>query len=292
MKTSAASTTDLVLNPDGSVYHLHLKAEDIADIIILVGDQGRVSQVSRIFHEIEFEKANREFVTHTGFYNGQRISALSTGIGTDNIDIVLNELYAAIHFDPITREQRSSHRKLQLIRIGTSGALQAEDKPGSFLASAFGLGLDGLVHYYNYPNSKTEKALLHNFQKQVHWLDKLAEPYFTTASKQLLELVAHDMKKGITVGGTGFYGPQGRKLGGFGKVDVEELLSNVDMNGVKVTNFDMETSALYGLGKMFGFDCLTVNAIIANRPKHEFLEDYNSVIDKLIKLVLNRVTAN
>ena len=290
MKTQYASATDLVLNPDGSVYHLHLKAENFADTIILVGDPDRVKHVSRFFHETEFEASNREFVAHTGFYNGQRITALSTGIGTDNIDIVLNELFGALNFDPISREQISTDRKLQIVRIGTSGALQAEDKMGSFLASAFGLGLDGLIHYYSYQNSRTETAMLQSFNKQLDWPQKLAEPYFTTASKRLLELITHDMQKGITAAGTGFYGPQGRKLGGFGKVDVEEKLKNININGLKVTNFDMETSALYALGKMFGFECLTVNAIIANRASHEFLEKHNTVIDKLIEIVLNRIT--
>lgn len=289
MKRTPFSKTDLVLNEDGSLYHIHLKNEHIADSVLLVGDQNRVAQVSRHFDETEYCISNREFITHTGFYKGKRITAMSTGIGTDNVDIVLNELFAATNISPKTRSINSQSRKLQIIRIGTSGTLQPEILPGSFVASAYGLGLDGLLHYYNPDFSKTETDLAAAFSTQTDWPEKLAKPYFCSASDSLKAKIAHDMQMGITASGTGFYGPQGRNLTSGNTVDVQGKLAAFCFGGFKVTNFDMETSAIYGLGKLFGFECLTVNAIIANRATGQFLEEHHTAIDSLIKTVLERV---
>jgi uridine phosphorylase len=289
MKKQAFSETDLVLNLDGSVYHLHLKNAHIADTVLLVGDQNRVSQISRHFDKVEFKIQNREFATHTGYYKGRRVTALSTGIGTDNVDIVLNELFAATHISTETRLLNEQKRKLRLIRIGTSGALQREISLGSFIASEYGLGLDGLLYYYNTVFTNTEIELAEAFLRQINWPQKLAKPYFCAGSKNLLSKIAFDMKTGITASGTGFYGPQGRNLTLKKIRDVQSELSKLNFNNRKVTNFDMETSALYGLGKVFGFECLTVNVIIANRETEEYLEEHYKAVDGLIKTVLERL---
>lgn len=288
MKRASFSETDLVLNDDGSVYHIHLKNEHIADRIILVGDQNRVAQISCHFDKIEFHVENREFVTHTGFYKGKRITAISTGIGTDNVDIVLNELFAATHISPKTRCLNEQPRNLQIIRIGTSGALQPEILLGSFVAASYGLGLDGLLHYYNFDFNKTETDLAAAFSIQTDWPEKLAKPYFCCVSENLMAKIAYDMQTGITASGTGFYGPQGRNLTSSKTVDVPGKLAAFRFINFKVTNFDMETSALYGLGKVFGFECLTVNVIIANRATSRYLEEHYTAVDSLIKTVLER----
>lgn len=288
MKRAPFSKTDLVLNDDGSLYHIHLKNEHIADTVLLVGDQNRVAQISRHFDEIEYRISNREFITHTGFYKGKRITAISTGIGTDNVDIVMNELFAATNISPKTRCLNRQSRKLQIIRIGTSGALQPDFLPGSFVAAAYGLGLDGLLHYYNLDFNKMETDLAVAFSSQTKWPEKLAKPYFCSVSHHMKAKIANDMQMGITVSGTGFYGPQGRNLTSGKTVDVQGKLAAFRLNSLRVTNFDMETSASYGLGKVFGFECITVNLIIANRASGHFLEQHQTAMDQLIKTVLER----
>lgn len=289
MKRVPFSHTDLVLNDDGSLYHIHLKNEHIADTVLLVGDQNRVAQISRHFYEIEYRISNREFITHTGFYKGKRVTAISTGIGTDNVDIVLNELFAATNISPETRGLNQQSRQLQILRIGTSGALLPEVSLGSFMAADYGLGLDGLLHYYNFRFNKMEADLADAFSSQTNWPDKLAKPYFCSASPSLKAKIAHDMQMGITVSGTGFYGPQGRNLTSGKTVDVQGKLAAFSFNRLQVTNFDMETAAIYGLAKVFGFECLTVNLIIANRATGSFLEERHMAMDDLIKTVLERV---
>ena len=285
------TTTDLVLNPDGSVYHLHLLNKHIADNVILVGDQDRVAQISSHFDAVEYRIKNREFVTHTGVYKGLRITAISTGIGTDNIDIVLNELYAATHINPKTRMLLNKKRKLNLVRVGTSGALQRDINVGTFVVSSFGLGLDGLIYYYNVKHDLLETQLSTAFQEQINWPHNLAKPYFESASQRLLQKIGFDLQQGITASGTGFYGPQGRNLTSQAIVNANELFKQFNYKGLKITNFDMETSALYGLGKIFGFECCTVNAIIANRPSRTYLENHQEAVENLITLVLNRLAA-
>ena len=282
------SSTDLVLNPDGSVYHLQLKDEDIADLVFLVGDQGRVSRVSQHFDRLGVKKANREFVTHTGWIGTTRISVISSGIGTDNMDIVMNELYAAINIDPVTRQTRPKKRSLSLVRIGTSGCLDGNIPVGSFIGSEYGLGLDGLIYYYPYEFSFDEHALRKLFEKQVKWPQEMSRPYFTKASSHLSHKF-DDIHKGITASGTGFYGPQGRSLLVKRGLPVDIMLSELTFPELKIINFDMETSALYGLGRLFGFECYTCNVVIANRIRKEYLEEHVATVDALIKYVLKKV---
>jgi len=291
MKTKKIPDTELVLNPDGSVYHLQLLNKHIADVVLLVGDQNRVKQISQHFSEIEFKIENREFITHTGFYKGKRITAISSGIGTDNVDIVMNELFAAVNINPLTREANATKRNLQIIRIGTSGALHPEIKVGSFVASSHGLGLDGLAFYYDVNFSSPEIELGVAFQEQINWPKKLATPYFVKGSEMLLKKIAFDMQHGITASGTGFYGPQGRSLTSAASVKVQEMFGEFLYENFKITNFDMETSALFCLGRVFGFECCTVNAIIANRASKTYSPNHKAVVDELIVTVLERWVA-
>jgi len=292
MKEKTFSNTDLVLNDDGSVYHLQLMAKHIADTVILVGDQNRVKQISKHFETIEYQIENREFITHTGTYKGKRITAISTGIGTDNVDIVLNELYAAVNINPQMRKTNATKKSLNLIRIGTSGALHADIPVDSFVVSTHGLGLDGLMYYYNFNFSKEEMKLADQFNKQISWPKEMAKPYVVGASEKLFSVIGDGMQSGITATGTGFYGPQGRSLLDADVVPVQDKFQQFEHKGIRVTNFDMETSALYGLGRLFGFECCTINAIIANRVIKEYSNNHILAIDKLILTVLNRIKAN
>ena len=290
MENKPIADTELILNPDGSVFHLHLKNENIADTVLLVGDPGRVALIGKHFSHVEHSINHREFVTQTGFYKGKRITALSSGIGTDNIDIVLNELYAAVNINANTRLPNETKGQLRIIRIGTSGALQPDIPVGTHVASAFGLGLDGLMYYYNYPFSEAEKALDVAFGKTCHWPEGLAKPYFVQANQHLLAEIGEEMTRGITATATGFYGPQGRDLRGQNSaVAVNELLQNIDFGDLRITNFDMETAGLYGLGRLFGFECCTVNTIIANRATKEFSKNPQRQVETLIETVLSRV---
>jgi uridine phosphorylase len=290
MLQNPIAETELILNPDGSVFHLHLKNENIADTVLLVGDPGRVAQIRRHFSRIETQIAHREFVTCTGFYKGKRITALSSGIGTDNIDIVLNELYAAVNIDLKTRLPNEAKRALKIIRIGTSGALQPDIAVASHVASAFGLGLDGLMRYYNYPFSQIENELSAAFSATCAWPAELAKPYFVQADEALLSEIGAGMTLGITATATGFYGPQGRNLlGGEAVLPINEMLQKVALGPWRITNFDMETTAIYGLGRLFGFACCTANTIIANRATKAFSKNVTRQVDDLIELVLSRL---
>jgi len=282
--------SELVLNSDGSVYHLNLREEHIADTVLLVGDMSRVKQVSQFFDEIEFQNQNREFITHTGNYNGKRISVLSTGIGADNIDIVMNELDAVVNIDLEKRQHKSERKSLNLVRIGTSGGLQNDIPVGTFVVSEYGLGFDGLIYYYNYPFDDAEKELTRKINDHLQWNTKLSEPYITKGSNHLIEKIGHDMVKGITATAPGFYGPQGRSL--YLKLSdnsINERLQSFSHNDHRVINFEMETSALYGLGKLLGHNCCTCNVIIANRARKEFSKNYLALMNRLIKSVLDRL---
>ena len=282
--------TELILNDDGSVYHIHLKPEHIAENVLLVGDQGRVAQISRHFNKIEFKISNREFNTHTGEYKGKRITVLSTGIGTDNIDIVINELDAAVNIDLKTRQLKSERKSLNLIRLGTSGAIHPDILPGSFCISEFGLGFDGLVYYYNYEFSDIEKELSEKINQHLNWNPSLSRPYIIESSKVLFNQLCQDMVTGITATASGFYGPQGRSLYLMPKdKEINQKLSSFYHNGHRITNFEMETSALYALGKMMGHQCCTTCAIIANRTIKEYSKDHLAVVDNLIEIVLDRI---
>ncbi|MCC6690775.1 MAG: nucleoside phosphorylase [Bacteroidia bacterium] len=282
--------TELILTPEGRVYHINLLNEDIADDVIVVGDQGRVAQISACFSKIDFKTQHREFITHTGWYNKKRITVLSTGIGTDNIDIVMNELDAAVNIDPKTRTQNSKLRSLNIIRLGTSGALQQEIPVNDLVVSTHGLGFDGLLNYYGNFTSINEDAISKAFMKHSGWTPNLPFPYCVKASDKLLSKFDEGFHKGITATAPGFYGPQGRQIRlKAAKPNINELLSEFNFDNKKITNFEMETSALYGLGKLLGHECLTICVIIANRVRKEFTSDYKKSVDVLIESCLNRI---
>ncbi|HQP02629.1 MAG TPA: nucleoside phosphorylase [Bacteroidia bacterium] len=284
--------SELILNPDGSVYHLNLLPEDISDVVINVGDPDRVSKVSSFFDSIEVKKQKREFVTHTGHYKGRRISVISTGIGTDNIDIVYNELDALVNIDLKTRTVKPSLTALNLIRIGTSGALQPEIPVDSFVFSTFGLGLDGLLNFYQYTNTPEEQAIIESFRKHYPNNCKLPESYLTRSSFKLEHALSEGMHKGITASCSGFYAPQGRVLRyQLARTDMIEKLNSFRHGEHKVTNFEMETGAMYGLAKILGHHCCAVNLIVANRIAQQFSKKYEERMHQLIQTVLDRISA-
>lgn len=282
--------SELIINPDGSVYHIKLRPEHIAPTVILVGDQHRVEKISQYFDKVEFKIQNREFLTHTGLYNNKRITVLSTGIGTDNIDIVVNELDAAVNIDLENRVDNPEHIALNIIRLGTSGALQQDIPVDSFVASAYGLGLDGLLNYYQHDDNLVETELTRAFVEQTSWNQRLPYPYIIKASDNLISTVASGMTKGITATASGFYAPQGRQLRiPLAFPELNERIEQFEYMGQRITNFEMETSALYALGRILGHNTLTVCNIIANRVSKQFSKDYKKSTDKLIQLVLERV---
>lgn len=283
--------TELILTPENRVYHINLKNEDIADTVIVVGDQGRVPQISAYFEKIDFTTSHREFVTHTGWFNNKRITVLSTGIGTDNIDIVMNELDAAVNINPVTRELNPQLRSLNIIRFGTSGALQENIPVNNIVVSTHGLGLDGLLNYYNGWKSVNEDGISLNFMKHTHWQSNLPYPYCVKGSDKLLAIFKEGNFTGITATAPGFYGPQGREIRLKASAEnLNELLTSFNYEGHRITNFEMETSAIYGLGKMLGHNCITACVIIANRVRKEFTKDYRQSVDLLIKNSLERLT--
>jgi uridine phosphorylase len=282
--------SELILNPDGSVYHLNLKPEHIAHDIIFVGDQNRVEKISNQFDTIEFSFQKREFKTHTGTLNGKRISVISTGIGPDNIDIVMNELDALVNIDLITRQPKSTLTSLNIIRIGTSGSLQADIPVDSFVMSKYGLGLDNMLRSYlvdEISNSKMEES----FINYTNWDSRKGRPYVISCSEKLEQLIESDkIHKGITATAGGFYGPQGRIL----RLDIQDKYLNSKMDnflfeGNRITNLEMETAAIYGLSKLMGHNALSLIAIIANRATGTFSEDPYKAVDELIKYTLEKL---
>ncbi len=284
--------SELIINPDGSLYHLGLRPEDVAPTVIVVGDQGRVPMVSRYFDKIVHESQNREFRAHTGEYKGNAITVLSTGIGTDNIDIVLNELDAAVNIDLKTRTVKEEHTSLDIIRLGTSGALQQDIPVDSFVASAFGMGFDGLLHFYSYGEDLTEGEMTAAFMQHTSWDARLASPYIVAASQKLLDQLAAELKQGITATANGFFGPQGRELRiPLAHPELNQQIGSFRFAGHRITNFEMETSALYALGKLLGHHTLTICDIIANRTRGEYSRDYQKSVDAMIRYVLDRLIA-
>ncbi|MEP5612991.1 MAG: nucleoside phosphorylase [Cyclobacteriaceae bacterium] len=282
--------SELILNPDGSIYHLKLREEHVAETVILVGDQGRVAAVSKFFDRVDYKIQNREFVTHTGIYKGAPVTVLSTGIGTDNMDIVLNELHAVVNIDLENRKFKDSKRQLNLIRIGTSGSLQEDIPAGAHIISEFSLGLDGLIYYYSYEFDIEEAELRDKINSHLKWNPNLAVPYLVKGSPTLIEQIGHDMSKGITATATGFYGPQGRRLGlQLSNEKMNESLQSFSSRGLRITNFEMETSGLYSLGKVLGHHCCSCSLILANREKKEFIENPEKAMNGLIQTVLERV---
>ena len=285
--------SELIINNDGSIFHLHLFPEDIADDIILVGDPGRVETVASFFESIELKKQNREFCTITGRYNGKRISVISTGIGTDNIDIVVNELDAIANINLKTRDRNKEHRTLNLIRIGTSGSLQANVNVDTFLMSKRSIGFDGLLNFYKDRNSVADIEFEEAFKKYVNWNKLLPSPYVVNASSKLIEKLDGDnITKGITISASGFYGPQGRKLRlPIVDPDINDKIEAFEFKNQKITNYEMESSAIFGLSNLLGHNAVTLCAIIANRPKGEYSKDYKPIVKKLIETVLKKLTA-
>ncbi|MDM8158251.1 nucleoside phosphorylase [Labilibaculum sp. K2S] len=285
-------SSELIINPDGSVFHLHLKPEHLADTVILVGDPGRVELVASYFDRVECTISNREFVTKTGSYNGKRFSVLSTGIGTDNIDIVVNELDALVNIDLETRTPKKEHTTLNLVRIGTSGALQGNIPVDSFLLSNKSIGFDGMLNFYADRDSVSELDFEEAFKKFVNWDQKLASPYVVPASKSLLDILdGADMTRGVTISANGFYGPQGRVL----RLqtldpDLNDKIEKFEYKGEKITNYEMESSAIFGLSAMLGHESVAVCAIIANRITKDASKDYHPTIKKLIQTVLDRLS--
>lgn len=279
--------SELILNPDGSLYHINLKPENIGETVFLVGDPDRVPIVSAFFDQVDFKTQKREIVTHTGIKNGKKVSVISTGMGTDNIDIVLGELDAAVNIDLIKKERKPDHKSLNFIRLGTSGSLQGDIPVDSILASSHGLGLDGLLHFYEGSESFTENSFIDNFIKESDWNKNFARPYIVEAGNELLQK-ADGFITGVTATACGFYGPQGRTL----KLNVQEPLLNEKLtafshNNLRITNFEMETSGIYGLSSLMGHQALSVNTIIANRITGEFSKDYKLAVTKMIEQVLD-----
>ena len=286
----ALEESELVVNEDGSIFHLHLLPHQIADIVLIVGDQGRVKQISQHFSEIEHVVENREFVTHTGIYKGKRISALSTGIGADNIDIVLNELDALVNIDLNTRKIKETKKVLTIIRIGTSGALQPDIPVDSYVVSEYGLGFDGLAGFYNNLSESDELEIEKAFFSQVNWSIATVKPYVAKGDETLIQLLSENARTGITVTGNGFYGPQGRVLRVKTKQEnLNEQMTQFNFNELKIMNFEMETSALYSLGGMMGHKTATICAIIANRHLKQYSENYKKTVDEMIVYVLGKL---
>ena len=284
-------SSELILNPDGSVYHLNLKPENIAHDIIFVGDQNRVEKITKNFDSIEFSQQKREFKTQTGLYKGKRITVMSTGIGPDNIDIVMNELDALVNIDLETRQPKETLTSLNIIRIGTSGSLQEDIPVDSFVMSKFGLGLDNMLRSYlidEVSNIEMEDA----FVKHTNWDLRKGKPYVISCSEKLEKIIESDkMHKGITATAGGFYGPQGRVL----RLNIqdEELnskMDNFEFEENRITNLEMETGAIYGLGKLLGHECLSLNAIIANRASGTFSDDPYKAVDELIEYTLDKLS--
>ena len=285
--------SELIINSDGSVFHLHLKPEQLADKVILVGDPGRVETVAKYFDKIECEVSNREFRTITGTYHGKRISVQSTGIGCDNIDIVVNELDALANIDFTTREEKDKHRQLSIVRIGTCGGLQTFTPVGTFICSEISIGFDGLLNFYNGRDEVCDLPMEEAFKKHMNWNQRLGAPYFIHNDEELLDRIFHPEKgmvKGVTIACGGFYGPQGRELRiPLADPSQNEKIEQFEYQGKKITNFEMESSAVAGLSKLLGHKALTVCMVIANRKIKEANTGYKTQIEDLIKIVLDNI---
>ncbi len=284
--------SELVLNPDGSVYHLAMRPEQVGDLVFVVGDQDRVNRISDHFEKVEHRTQRREFVAHTGVHHGTHVTALSTGIGTDNIDIVLNELDALVNIDLENRTPRKEHRALRIVRLGTCGALHEDAPVDTRIVSAFGIGMDSVLHYYAAENTDREMRLLQDFLMHTEWPDNLPIPYVAQGDPRLVELLGNGNRIGITVTAGGFYAPQGRQLRLLPSIDgLNDRFGTFEHEGLKALNFEMETSALYGLGGMLGHRVCTMCTVIANRVRKEYSRDHEGAIDRMIGEALERLTA-
>lgn len=282
--------SELIINENGSIFHLHIKPDELGDYILLVGDPGRVALIAGFFEETLHKSSNREFFGITGRIGKKTITALSTGIGTDNIDIVLNELDALVNIDFKTRAPLNQKRKLKLIRIGTSGAIQPDIAPGSIVASKYVIGFDGLMNFYRDGNSFCKGDLVERFLKHTDWPEAFAYPYCVDADKDLLGHFARNYLQGITISANGFYAPQGRELRApLAYPQLYARLPGFSHNNFQITNFEMECSALYGLSRLLGHKALTVCLIIANRANKTFLGDYQRSMTKLIEEIISGI---
>lgn len=280
--------SELILNADGSIYHLNLLPEDLANTVITVGDPDRVAKVSKYFDRIELKKGKREFITHTGYLGNKRLTVISTGIGTDNIDIVLNELDALANIDFANRTVKSTLSSLDIVRIGTSGAVQQDVEMGTILASAYGIGLDALMNYYQGSYDGEEQALQAELARYFSALN--LKPYVAKAGASLLDRIAFDLPKGVTLTAPGFYAPQGRTVRSTNTIpNFIDLIKSFQYKDQRFTNLEMETAGIYALANMFGHQALSINAILASRVDGRFSSAPEEVVDKAIQLVLERI---
>ena len=291
MEKKYFAESELIINADGSVFHLHIKPEQLADKVILVGDPGRVSLVASRFKKVECDIQSREFHTITGSYQGKRISVVSTGIGCDNIDIVMNELDALANIDFTTRHEKSPLRSLTLVRLGTCGGLQEYTPEGTYIASEKSIGFDGLLNYYAGRNEVCDLEFEEAFKKHMNWNPQKGAPYVIDADKETLNRIAgDDMVRGVTIACGGFFGPQGRELRiPLADPKQNEKIENFEFNGYRITNFEMESSALAGLAKLLGHKAMTCCMVIANRRAQKANVEYKNSIDGLIQIVLDRI---
>ena len=287
---SRIAESELIITNRGAIYHLNCRPEEIATTIITVGDPDRVAAVSKHFDKIEYKNNHREFITHTGYIGKKRISCVSTGIGPDNIDIVLNELDALANIDLETRMIKDKLTSLNIIRVGTSGSLQKEIPVDSFVAGTHGLGLDNLMNFYLQSNNEEEKRIIQAFNTHTQMHQGISAPYISTAGMALLKHFVGGFHQGITVTCPGFYGPQGRVLRmGLTHPELVDQLTTFVFGNHRISNFEMETSAIYGMGKVLGHQCLSLSAIVANRISREFSKDGNAVVERLIESTLEIV---
>lgn len=292
MNKTPIADSELIINPDGSIFHLHIKPGQLADKVILVGDPGRVAMIKGFFDTIECENANREFVSATGSYKGKRITVLSTGIGTDNIDIVLTELDALVNIDFATRTPKEHHTTLEIVRIGTSGSLQADLPVDSWLLSEAAIGFDGVLNYYANRDEVADLDFEHAFETCVDWNPLLAKPYVVNAANELVDRLRDNprINVGTTISAPGFYGPQGRVVRlPLASPNLNERITAFRHNGRRVTNYEMECSCIYGLSLLLGHKAATVCAIIANRLAGQYSKDYKPVVKDLVQHVLNNL---
>ena len=285
--------SELIINDDGSVFHLHIRPEELADKVILVGDPGRVDMISEYMQDIEFRRQSREFVSLTGKYAGKRLTVLSTGIGTDNIDIVMNELDALANIDFATREIKPEKKSLDILRIGTSGAIQPDIPLGSFVFAHVSVGCDGLLNWYADRDAIAMPGIEEAFKKHTGWNRHLPDPYFVRAGKRMSEKFMDCTIKGMTIAASGFYGPQGRVLRmPLAMPDMLETFETFRYDGWRVTNFEMEGSAIAGIAAHLGHNAGTVCCIIANRHLKSSNPDYKPAVRKLVELALAKLTAD
>lgn len=284
--------SELIINDDGSIFHLHLRPGQIADIVILVGDPGRVEKVASFFDETELRAANREFVTVTGRYRGRRMSVISTGIGTDNIDIVVNELDALVNVDFDTRTVKETKTALMLVRLGTCGALQDDIKLGDLILSRTTAGFDGLLNFYKGRDSVCNLTMEQAFVEHTMWNRQLTAPYFVNCSSRLASLFANAVTEGITVSAPGFYGPQGRFLR-LEPADPElnDKIRSFRYQGRRIVNFEMEGSALAGLSALLGHEAVTICTVVAQRAALDMQTDYRKFVDNMIAMSLEKLSA-